>query len=211
MTYKYWNFYCRRKKVIVINLIFTIALLSIYPDSYCQNIKDFPGYVKSMGMTYKAPSSFIETQVDNSYRPGNDMVISAFFYELSSQKSDILITISILDLTHINDSISRIVSPRNAYGKNLDFLRGIQIESDVSRDQLIFISNKETEKFYNADNAAIYKFRNNRSYKGNKFCKVVLIHKKDRADIQLYYWYNDNSKDLVDAIMEQTRTMLRFN
>jgi len=82
-----------------------------------------------------------------------------------------------LDLTHVNDSLTRIIYPRNGYSKNLSFLRVIQIQADISQCPLVFLSTDDAIRIFNADNAAIYKFRNSRAYKERyHLCKDVHIN-----------------------------------
>ena len=214
------------RKYIWPKIIFCISFCFFNNLAFSQNMRDFSEYAKSLNIIFTPPVDFTETQCDQFYSPGNDILINAFFYELSSIEKEVTIDVSILDLSQVSDSTNAIIDPRSSYSKNLNYLRVMQIQADVKHDAIHFFSNEESNRLFNAENSAIYTFRNEHSYHEffnnghiykqgiykNKFpyCKILTIHKENRADIELYFWYNDNSKKSVNEIIKSTRSMLKF-
>ena len=198
----------------MINKFLLIPILSfVCHTGFSQNkIISLSDYSKYNGLIYNAPNNFIETIPDNSYREGNDFILSSFQNELTDEKEDIIIDFTYFDLSKMTDSVMRIQRYKSISATmNLSFLREIEIEADIKNGKLLFLSNKEAEEYYNAEIVAIYKLNNQNIYKKKyKLCKVVLLHKKDKADVYLYYWYDANSKDKIDNVIEQTRSMLRY-
>ncbi|MEO8853933.1 MAG: hypothetical protein ABI359_09145 [Ginsengibacter sp.] len=196
------------------NKYLLVSLLLFFGKSgISQNkIISLSDYSKYNGLVYNAPKDFIETIPDNNYREGNDFILSSFQNELTDEKGDIIIDFTYFDLSRMTDSLMHIQRYKSkSTTMNLSFLRGIEIESDIENEKLLFLSNNEADEYYNADNVVIYKLNNENAYKRKyKFCKVVLLHKKDKADVYMYFWYDARSKNKVDEVIDQTRNMLRF-
>jgi len=192
-------------------LLCLLSFFLVHTISFCQNIKNFPGYAESLKINFTPPKNFIVVDCDNYYRPGNSMLLNSFFYELQSTSDSIIINFTILDLSHVNDSLKQRISPSNTFSKNLDFLQSTQTEADVKENKLEFYADAESKKVFNADNALSFKLRNSNPYKNRyPYCQVILLHKKDRADIWVYYWYNYSSKPKLESTIRQTKGILKF-
>ncbi|WP_146151347.1 hypothetical protein [Chitinophaga niastensis] len=166
-------------------------------------------YIKAVNLVYKKPAGFVEVYPELPYFAGNRIVPDAFDYELQSEKSDITICVSIMDLTSINDAA--IIKFDHEADKNANFIRKIRLYADTLHDQNFFFPEKYVKQTFHASDAAIYKLNNTTSYRNKyPFCKVLSIHKKDKTDIEISYFYNENSKPYIKQCITQTQEMLTF-
>lgn len=74
-------------------------------------------------------------------------------------------------------------------------------------------SDSYTTKIYNADVSGTYDLQvseKNHILNSGEKCKVIFIHKDNKVDIELFYFYNKSSEPQLNKHLKRTRKMLRF-
>ncbi|PSL44704.1 hypothetical protein CLV51_10576 [Chitinophaga niastensis] len=190
-------------------LVITSTLLLLHSIVYSQVDKYMNNCIKAYDLVYNKPAGFVEVYPELPYFAGNRIVPNAYIYELQSEKSDITICISVMDLASINDSA--IIKFDPMADRNANFIRKIRLYADTLHDQNFFFPEKYVKHTFHASDAAIYKLNNTTSYRNKyPFCKVLSIHKKDKTDIEISYFYNESSKPYIKQCIKQTQEMLTF-
>ncbi len=193
-----------------------ILLFLFYNACNAQKNKYLNYYITEVKFTYNKPTDFLEVYPDTTYFSGAwIMPFAPFEYELQSSTDDISICMSMMNLKLISDSINRLFDPKA--DKNTSYLRLIHFAADTINGKIIFLPKNYVKTFLHADDAIMYKVNMSITKPGtekyrNKYdsCKEVLIHKNDRADIMIYYWYNESSAAKIDECIEKTKAMLIF-
>jgi hypothetical protein len=94
---------------------------------------------------------------------------------------------------------------------NKNYLRYIELEADTTKEKVVFYSREYCRKKFNADVGAKFCMTNNRLFRGKyPYCEVVILHKENRSDIMLLYFYTDESREMLNKIIKQTAGMLRY-
>jgi len=69
-------------------------------------------------------------------------------------------------------------------------------------------------RIYNADVSGMYDFvpfKNESAIGRYDKCKVIFIHKNNKVDVHLFYYYNKGNEKKVKRHIKATKGMLRFN
>jgi hypothetical protein len=194
---KFWLKYC----------LFTTLLFAVI-QVFSQKNEKFNARLATFDISYNKPEGYIES--DSILELINGAIPNRFgssYYSLTSKKDSIVIcfqfngpidTSSILSGFPGNDG--RPFDPNKNY---IPYKTRYEIFPAVY-----------TTRVYNADVSGMYDFvpfKNESAIGGYNKCKVIFIHKNNRVDLHLFYYYNKGSEEKVKRHIKETKGMLRFN
>ncbi len=182
----------------------------------------FYGQLKQTGLDYKLPPGFTEVCPDTIFhttRKGTSIywVMWNFNYDLASLKNEIQVSVK---LNNMIGSFERFKGPtpdKEAFSiVNSNYLKDI----DGFTDTLLYKPFRYPEKMvsgtWNATAAVLCETGMGQFYKeplyAGKYshCKMLVLHKDNRGDVFIYYWYNERCADVVDKVVEETKRMITF-
>lgn len=161
-----------------------------------------------LNISYRQPRGFIESDSTEAVNFANGHFHNALDYSLKTNKADIIVGISFQHLAPPSDFVKRL-APN--YDPNKNYLHYTELRADTTKEKVVFYSKEYCRKKFNADVGAKFCMTSNRSFRGKyPYCKVVILHKENRSDIMLLYFYTDESRKELDRIIKQTAGMLRY-
>ncbi|MBB6130584.1 hypothetical protein [Mucilaginibacter lappiensis] len=171
--------------------------------------KIFDNVCHAIGAVYKCPVGFRELDTTERFMPGNRILLDSFVQELEGKKDDIMICFAVANYKLFNEVRIRKYSPN--YSKNDEYKNRIKSKIDSSRYSFTPYKREFTHKVFNADTAGIYDFVPQDPYRNRyPLTKIVTIHKQDRADIEVFYFYNEKSKNRINKYIADTQGMIQF-
>lgn len=184
-------------------LIFLIA----NQDSFAQKTdRKLNGYAKVMDYSYKQPEGFFELDSGTFVKTNicslkiknkkewHLMLNGNFDYSIISKKKDVVVTFMILP------------------GFNSwNYYRTIQLYADTMNYPIIHYAPKQLKKTSDATKASLYvpncPFLHKTQYPN---LKIVILYKKGKGVIQLFYYYTDKAADRIDKCIRKTADMIQF-
>lgn len=164
---------------------------------------------KRSGFEYNLPEGFKELDLIELQLPGNRILLNTFDREIENKEKNIVVCFTVTNFSSINDSIVREISP--SYVKNDQYKSEVKSKIDSTHNKLTYFNKDYTQKTFNADVAGIYDFIPIYPYH-NKYtlCKIVFIHKQDRADLEMFYFYNKESEAKINKFITDNKVMIKF-
>lgn len=146
------------------------------------------------------------------YRPHNAIIgpilLSGTRYQLRALKDSVFIYFAIFPI----DTTGAYLNKMKKFGfnpnTNVEYLK---TRSDTLKYPIIRNSSIVTRKKYNADVSGSYDLPLDGLY-NNQYgkCRVAFIHKKNRADITLYFFYTPSSAASVEKHMKNVLKKIKF-
>lgn len=178
--------------------------------------------LKRIGINYILPAGFTEVRPDTAFhttRKGTAMywVMWHFNYDLASLKNEIQISVRLNNMIGSFEHYKGSLPDKEEFSiVNSSFLKDMYGFTDTILYKPCWYPEMIVLKIWNATAAALCEtdmeqFYNEPLYAG-KFsrCKMLVIHKDNRGDVFIYYWYNEKSADVIDKVIEQTKGMIAF-
>jgi hypothetical protein len=166
----------------------------------------FKEILEVMGGDFNMPQRYTQYGSQETFDPGiKNVLLGTFWYLIQSKRDDVIIGMTLLEL---NFSESRISDLFPNYKKNKTYLSGVKSQADTLKEKPLHFSKAYIAKTSNADDAGIFTMSPTNSFHDKKKCKVVFLHKDDRGDIMLYYFYENEKK--LKRSLKKTEKMIRF-
>jgi len=189
-----------------------VGILSLLISiKYPQKPKEgfFRQMLKECNLVYSPPSEYIgcDTFLNINY---NSLGVShtVIRHGLKSIKDSIFIGIA-LSKINTNDNL-RLKGFPGPTGKQWDANENFYPAYKVPYK---LYNEKYVSQNFNGDIAGIYEFKLNPKYpfmKKYSNCLIVFVHKNNIADFEVIYCYNDDSKNKIEKLIAQTKTILKF-
>jgi hypothetical protein len=193
-----------------LQLILLFLLICYLTDSAIAQKTTFNYYLVEGGLVYQPPAKYSELDYHGNFFPDSNstFILSMMFYSVKNNKDDIVIGFAPIPIYKIDkESLTYKLFPSDP-NKNWEIK--VKVESDTSDNKPVYY-NKKQLAVINADNAVLYQLKMTRIFlKKYTLCKVVVIHKENVSDAQIFYFYNNTSKDLVDKQIKVTSNILKF-
>jgi hypothetical protein len=196
----------------ILSLFLGVGVYQIQP-AYAQSDR-FSSYLNVCKLSYQQPKSYTAyseldyNQIFTPNYPDGTFILSLIFYAIKNDQKDILIGFAPMQIFETDkESLTYKIFPADI---NKNWLVDIHVEADTSVTRPAYFG-KEQLNVLNADNAALYQLKMKRTFlEKYTYCKVVIIHKEHVSDAQIFYFYNDSSKDVVDDQIRATNGVLKF-
>lgn len=164
---------------------------------------DFQYYIANHHLQYCPPSGFadLEGTVYLKLNPTHK-IPNRFMYSQINNEGDIIIAYNINPrCKDVND---------NDIKKGL-FSSWINSQADLTRSPVKYL-NKTQLEIINATDGAEYDLfiGPTRDYHKLKKCKVRIIYRENVGAASIFYFYNTESEEKVDAVMKKSASILKF-
>jgi len=169
----------------------------------------FHRMLKEENIEYRLPKGYKEIFKDINARMGS-IFLTASLCQLKVPGDSILLYIAVqhIDTTKVTYNKLRSWGLERDVNKNY-----LELNIDTMKYPIIHFSKRYSRKKFNADDSGMFdlKYPVQLAYRGvYSKCKGIFIHKSDRCDIKLYYFYTDNSEENLKKHIEATYKILRF-
>lgn len=182
-------------KTLILRIFFLFCWLpvigqEIHDEAQARgNIDRFSRLVK---FVYTPPKGYNQIYMDENARVGK-LIFSGSDHRLESL-SDSLVVYFILNYV---DTTLAVKKATKLLGIDIDPNRFyLKTSSDTLQNPINHYSQKKALKIFNADAAGTYDIPLTGAYRGKYGkCKVLFVHKENRADVYLHFFYNPSVSD----------------
>lgn len=195
-------------RMVLASLMF-VSLFQI--DAAFAQFDRFASYLNTTKLIYKPQRNYSGIDYTGNFfpdYPDGTFGLSFIFYSLKYDKNDIVIGLAPCPIIEEDkNSLTYRLFPSDT---NKNWLVDLKVEADTSDNKIIYYNKKQLSAI-NADNAALYQLKMKQVFLGKyTACKVLIIHKEHISDAQIFYFYNDNSKAIVNKQIKATYGILKF-
>jgi|GEM_PF-5455109 len=200
-------------KITCILFLFLFVCLSVSAQSFLDENPDvkqiFHKALKEEGIEYRLPNGYNETFKDINARMGG-IFLSASMCQLQTHEDSILLYIAI---QHI-DTTKATYNKLKSWGLERDVNKNyLNLNTDTVKHPIIHFSARYSRRKFNADDSGMFELEYPLKYAYRGIytkCKGIFIHKNDRCDIKLYYFYTDKSAVNLKKNIRRSYNVLRF-
>ncbi|WP_449435666.1 hypothetical protein [Pedobacter steynii] len=187
-------------------LVVCICILLGFNTLFGQKNEKLNKYLEMFNIQYSMPNGYLESDSSlviynkSGYRVGRSV------YKLIAQKDSIVILFRFNGPIDTSKNLTGFIG---VDGKQFDPNKNYR----PSKTEYTTFSNSYTTKIYNADVSGTYDLQvseKNHILNSGEKCKVIFIHKDNKVDIELFYFYNKSSEPQLNKHLKRTRKMLRF-
>lgn len=167
----------------------------------------FYSLLKGGKVDYKVPKGYKKIFIAQNAHIGT-ILLSGSRHQLDNQKDSIFMYFSFDRI----DTAEAYISKMKRFGFGWDMNKNyLQTQSDTVKFPIKRNSTSFTKNKYNADVSGFYELPLKKLYKERySKCKVAFIHKENRADITLYFFYNPNKAATVSKHMAKVLRNIKF-
>lgn len=176
--------------------------------TFGQNTRSFSFFLNEVNLKYEQPTNYKYMDSTETLHLKTGKVYSSAFYSIKNTVSDVAIVFVIIPISAklIRDSITfkGLIVPNQSY---INYAKN---HADTTFSKLNKINLKKLGEV-NADAGFIFDGSMDSTYKGKyTAAKVVILHKQNIGDIELFYFYNEKSKKDIEAEIKRTWGMVKF-
>lgn len=190
-------------------ILFAYLFLAQISSATAQlDLENFNYWLKENKLVYQQPASYSAIDYTGNFAPDANFFLTRIFLSIKNNTKDLVIGLAPVPIFQDDkESLTYKLFPSDA---NKNWLVDIKVEADTSVFKPSYYG-KDQLALLNADNAVLYQLKMKQVFlEKYTYCKVLIIHKEHISDTQLFYFYNDSSKDIVDDQIKMTYGVLRF-
>jgi len=194
-------------------LIFLIFLLSQYSYSFAQTSKGKSNVFLDLGkIDYTPPLGYFEIKENIAFQRTSNNKTNVMFSILKNVDKNIVIGICAIPHFKLSELTVKIIN--DFYGKRVDpnasYLNRMRMEADSAINSPVLLKNDDLKRI-NADKGYIYPLRmDNLFLEKYSRCRILIIHKEDVSDAQVFFFYNEENEKIIFKEIEKQLDMLRF-
>jgi len=198
-------------RVILLLLVFFLGP----PTKSFAQAKDWmlKSVLKEENLQYEMPNGFLECEGADRHESrecATGRHTNPLFYSIYAKNYDVIIGFNMLP-HYIPSPLLKALVP-NLVGPNETHLSYIKSEADTAKYNVVYYTKKYCKKKFNSEFGAEYQLRCNRLFREKyPYCRVVVVHKKDRCNIFLSYYYTDKSEKQVKKCIRKTAGLIKYN
>ena len=176
-------------------------------DDGAITLKNFKADLSRLKIQYLPPRGYKSLYKSYSASTGT-FLLSASRHQLQAQKDSVFIYFAIIDI----DTSQALSNRLKKFGFNVDVNRNyIQGVADTLMYPIFQDPMQLSISKYNADRSGTYDVQLKLPYKRQySNCKVMYIHKENRADILIYYFFNSESASKLSKHIKRISQRIRF-
>jgi hypothetical protein len=178
------------------------------PDTARAQRDKFHFYLDTAGLVYTPPPGYAPIDYTGCFSYGKGRMLSLMFYTIRNDRRDVAIGIIIKPL--FPPDTASLTYRTFPYDINHAWLADVKNERDSTVMPAFYFDRAQASRL-NADTVALYQLRMEKTFYGHyTHCKILVMHKKNTGDAEICYFYNDQSRDVVDNEIKTTYGMLKF-
>jgi hypothetical protein len=170
--------------------------------------KKFYAELHRLNLNYNPPPGYRLSYVPHNAQMGR-ILLTESRHQLASLKDNVFVYFTEFPITprkKIDKGHEKFGLHDNDENRNY-----LAIYSDTLVHPIMYHSRKFSRRKFGAERSGTYDLPLPRPYRGGYwFCKTLFIHKQDRADIVLYFFYNPGSANKVDKHITTLSKRIRF-
>lgn len=196
----------------LIRITIVAVFLLVCNNLYSQNNKIFNIELQELGLEYKFPKGFIDSDTSELVVAAPRLLLGTTHLQLESKDKNIVIAFILPPKLTVEDSVKwgKTFSERMP-NRNEGYLRVSKHFADTINGKIVVYPPEKAKWVFNADHAGEYDLRQTIPYHGEyDKCKVVYIQKHEQSFAQMLYFYNEAGADKVDSCIKATQGMLKY-
>jgi len=171
----------------------------------------FIDYLNYTQLIYQPQPNYSELNFTGRFVPDypeSSFGLSTIFYSIKYDKDDIVIGFAPMPI--IKEDKDNLTNQIYPHDMNKNWLVNLKVQADTVNGKIVYLDAEKVIAI-NADKVVIYQLKMKQVFLGKyTYCKVLLIHKENVSDAQIFYFYNNTSKSLVDSQIKATYGVLKF-
>ena len=178
------------------------------PDLARGQRDNFHFYLDTAGLVYTPPPGYAPIDYSGCFSYDRGHMLSLMFHTIKNDQRDVAIGIIIKPL--FPPDTTSLTYRHFPYDVNHAWLADVRNEGDSSVAPALYFDRTQASRI-NADTVALYQLRMEKTFYGHyTHCKILVIHKENTGDAEICYFYNDQSRDMVNNEIKSTYGMLKF-